>query len=114
MGVQNDAGELLLFFYDELIKNGKNSVTTKDVSKATKWVDNRIKAAFSYLNDLNVFYSYLGSGLGSGLDITENFDVTRLLPKGIKIVENQQKFKNEFGLEVNLASLKFSWSTKVP
>ena len=31
MGIQKDAGELLLYFYDELINKGKNQVGTQDV-----------------------------------------------------------------------------------
>ncbi|VVB93218.1 Uncharacterised protein [uncultured archaeon] len=63
---------------------------------------------------MNLFKSSLGIGVGSSLDITENFEVRGLLPKGIKIIENVKKFKNEFGFEVNLALLKFSWSTNMP
>jgi len=52
MGVQKDAGELLLFFYDELVNKGKSIVETQDVINATKWDGKRINLAYNYLNDL--------------------------------------------------------------
>ncbi|VVB93217.1 Uncharacterised protein [uncultured archaeon] len=48
MGIQKDAGELLLFFYDEF-KHEKIPVRTKDVLEATKWDIHRVKMAYTYL-----------------------------------------------------------------
>jgi hypothetical protein len=36
--------------------------------------------------------------------------VMRLFPEGINIVENQPIFESQFGFEINLGLLKFSWS----
>lgn len=110
MGVQKDAGELLLFFYDELIKHGKTSLKTQDVLEATKWDKNRIIAAYTYLKQLNLLKSFLSRGEDSGLDITKNFYMQGLLPKAVNIVENEVKFEKTFGFKANLASLKFSWN----
>ncbi len=107
MGVQKDAGELLLFFYNELVNKGKSSVGTRDVINETKWNGKRINLAYNYLNDLGILKSYGAIGNINGAQI---FFVTRILPKGINIVENQPKFKHTFGFEVNLGLLKFSWS----
>ncbi len=111
MGVQKDAGELLLFSYDELIKHGKTSLKTQDVLEVTKWDKNRIMAAYTFLKGLNLLKSFLSRGENSGLDITKNFYVMGLKPKGINIVENEEQFEKTFGFKANLASLKFSWST---
>ena len=110
MGVQKDAGELLLFSYDELIKHGKTSLKTQDVLEATKWDKNRIMAAYTFLKGLNLLKSFLSRGEDSGLDITKNFYVMGLKPKGINIVENEEQFEKTFSFKANLASLKFSWN----
>ena len=107
MTVQKDAGELLLFFYDELVNNGKLDVKSQDVLDTTRWNGNRINLAYNYLNDLDLLKEYGSIGNIQG---AQNFFVTRLFPEGINIVENQSKFKNNFGFEVNLGLLKFSWN----
>jgi len=106
MGVQKDAGELLLFFYDELVNNNKSSVGTQEVIDITKWESNRINLAYNYLNDMGVLKGGGGIGNIQGVQI---FYIMRLHPEGINIVENQPQFKRNFGFEVNLGLLKFSW-----
>jgi len=106
MVLQKDAGELLLFFYDELVNKGKSSVGTQDVLDATKWDGKRINLAYNYLNDIGVLKSNRRLGIISGAQI---FFVMRLLPEGINIIENQPEFKRNFGFEVNLGLMKFSW-----
>lgn len=109
MGVQKDAGELLLFFYDELVNKGKSSVGTQDVLDTTKWDGKRINLAYNYLNDMNILKGGKCLGHINGAQI---FFVTRILPEGINIIENQHKFKRNFGFEVNLGLLKFSWGAQ--
>lgn len=106
MSVQKDAGELLLFFYDELIKHGKTLVKTPDVLEATKWDKNRIIVAYTYLKQLSLLKSFLSRKEGADLDITKNFYVRGLFPKAVNIVENEVKFEKTFGFRANLASLK--------
>ncbi|MFH1323057.1 MAG: hypothetical protein ABIH80_04410 [Methanobacteriota archaeon] len=113
MSVQKDAGELLLFFYDELIKNGKTLVKTPDVLEATKWDKNRIIVAYTYLKQLSLLKSFLSRKECADLDITKNFYVRGLFPKAVNIVENEVNFEKTFGFKANLASLKFSCSTPI-
>lgn len=108
MGVQKDAGELLLFFYDELVSKGTNGVQTKEVLDATGWDGRRINFAYNYLNDLHLLQGQGGSGNLKG---AQNFTVMRLFPQGINIIESVPEFKKTFGFEVNIGLLKFSWST---
>lgn len=108
MGVQKDASELLIFFYDELIKKGKDSVKAQDVFDVTRWDGKRINFAYNYLNQLGLLKGVGGARDSKGLD---GFVVLWLLPKGIDIVENEPKFEETFGYEVNLGVFKFSWST---
>jgi hypothetical protein len=109
MGIQQDSGELLLFFYDELVKKGKMSVGTQDVIDATKWDGKRISLAYHYLDDMGILKG--GGGLGN-INGAHIFFVMRILPLGINIIENQPNFKNTFGFEVNLGLFKFSWATE--
>jgi len=107
MGVQKDAGELLFFFYDELINKRKRYVETKDVIDVTKWESNRINLAFQYLKDSNIIESRETTGVTNGVI---NFRISKLTPNGINSIENKDKFKNTFGFEINLGVIKFSWS----
>ncbi|MBI3032406.1 hypothetical protein HYY69_02935 [Candidatus Woesearchaeota archaeon] len=106
MGIQQDAGELLLYFYDKLINKNLTSVGTQDVLDTTKWDGTRVNHAYNYLNDLGILKG--GGGLGN-INGAQIFFVMRLLPEGINIIENQPEFKRKFGFEVNLGLLKFSW-----
>jgi hypothetical protein len=105
MAIQKDAGELLLFMYDELVNKNKSSVGTQNVLDTTKWNGNRLNHAYNYLNDMGILKG--GGGLGN-TDGAQIFFVMRLLPQGINIIENQPEFKRNFGFEVNLGLLKFS------
>jgi len=106
MGVQKDAGELLLFFYDQMIN--KDQIGTQQVIEETKWESNRINNAYNYLNDMGILKQEMFLGNTNGV---LNFLVLRLYPEGINIVENQPEFKRNFGFEVNLGLFKFSWGT---
>ncbi|MCE8424142.1 MAG: hypothetical protein J5U17_00010 [Candidatus Methanoperedens sp.] len=111
MGVQKDAGELLLFFYNELINNGKKSIETKEVLKETKWESTRLNLAHNYLNELGLLKG--GGGLPDAALIelgAKFFFVTGLSPRAIDVIENEPKFEKTFGFEVNIGVFKFSWS----
>ena len=49
MAVQKDAGELILFFYNELVNKAKGTVSTQDVLNETGWDGNRINLAYNRL-----------------------------------------------------------------
>ncbi len=106
MGIQKDAGELLLYFYKNLVQEGKSSVGTKEVLKETKWDGNRLNHAYHYLDDMGVLKG--GGGLGN-INGAHIFFVIRLYPGGINMIENQPEFKKNFGFKVNLGLIKFSW-----
>ena len=107
MGVQKDAGELLLFFYDELINKRKMSIGTQYVLNSTGWNGSRINLSYNYLNDLGLLKS---DGSIGNIEGAQMFLVMRLFPEGINIVENQPIFESHVGFEINLGLLKFSWS----
>lgn len=106
MSVQKDAGELLLYFYDKLVNKNAEGVETQEVINETKWEGNRLNHAYNYLKDLGLLKGISSMGNINGAEV---FYVLRLRPAAINIVENQPEFKRNFGFEVNLGLLKFSW-----
>ena len=104
MGIQKDAGEILLFIYQCYIKD--ESVGADKLLQTTKWEGNRIDRAIKYLKDIRAIDIILTLGNVNGV---QNFILKGLTPLGINIVENQPEFKKNFGFEVNLGLLKFSW-----
>lgn len=105
MTIQNDAGELLHFIYNQYI-NDKDFIETKKVIETTKWDSGRINRSILYLKDLNVIKIELFCGDNEGI---YSFLITGLTPNGIHMIENSTEFKRHFGYEINLAIFKFSW-----
>lgn len=104
MGIQKDAGKILLFIYQCYIKD--ESVNAEKLLQTTKWEGNRIDRAIKYLKDIGAIDIILALGNVNGV---QNFILKGLTPLGINIVENQPEFKRNFGFEVNLGLLKLSW-----
>lgn len=99
MTVKQDAGNLLLLFYDELITKGKRIVDTKDVVDNINWSGRRINTAFNYLNDNGLAkIGQTGCGNIRGVQI---FRVSGLSSQGIDTVEDTKKFKETFSFEVS-------------
>lgn len=105
MTIQNDAGKILLFIYDSYA-NDKDSVSPEKLLEITKWDGNRIDRAIQYLKDVGAIDIILTLGNVRGV---QHFILKKITPLGINIVENQPEFKRNFGFEVNLGLLKFSW-----
>ena len=104
MGIQKDAGEILLFIYQCYIKD--ESVNAEKLLETTKWEGNRIDRAIKYLKDIGAIDIILTLGNISGV---QHFILKGLTPLGINIVENQPEFKRNFGFTVNLGVISFSW-----
>ncbi|MFZ3385259.1 MAG: hypothetical protein WA144_15170 [Candidatus Methanoperedens sp.] len=68
MAVQNDAGDLLFFLYDELKNKGKSEVKAQDVFDKTRWESKRINLAYEYLNQKGVFKEVIESRDNNGLN----------------------------------------------
>jgi hypothetical protein len=107
MGVKKDAGELLIYFYQELVNNKRQNITPENVLNETKWDANKINHAFRYLKDLGLLKEMGGFGNFNRVD---NFIVLGLSPEGINIIENKPKFKRSFSFEIGIPDVfKFSW-----
>ena len=105
MGIQKDAGEILLFFYDCYV-NDKGSVNAERLLEETKWDGKRIDRAIKYLKDMGAVDIILTLGNVKGV---QHFILKKITPIGINIIENQKEFSRNFGFEVNLGLIKFSW-----
>jgi len=105
MGIKEDAGNLLGYIYNEYIKG--NTITANDVLQGTEWGGIRADIAVKYLRDIGAIKIDFFLGNLNGL---QNFFISGLTPVGIEIIENKSKFKNTFGVELNLAILKFNFS----
>ncbi|HGJ64173.1 TPA: hypothetical protein ENS27_02150 [bacterium] len=104
MGIQKDAGEILLFIYQCYIKD--ESVNAEKLLETTKWEGNRIDRAIKYLKDIGAIDIILTLGNIGGV---QYFILKGLTPLGINIIENQHEFKRNFGFTVNLGVISFSW-----
>lgn len=102
MTVKQDAGNLLLFFYDELINKCKGIVDTQDVVDNLKWSNSRINIAFNYLKG-NSWIDIGQTGVGN-IQGVQIFRVLGLSSQGIEQVEDTKKFEDIFGFKVNLIS----------
>ena len=105
MGIQKDAGEILIFMYDKY-GNDDEKVNAEVLLDTTKWEGNRIDRAIKYLKDIDAIDIILTLGNVKGV---QHFILKKITPKGINIVENKPEFSRNFGFEVNLGLLKFSW-----
>lgn len=114
MTVEQDAGNLLLFFYNERYNNHKEIVSTEYVVK-NKWdseMDNRrIDSAFSYLKD-NGWLKISQTGI-SNFEGVQIFRVSGLSPTGMEEVKDAKKFKATFGFEANFLIFKLSLSKEI-
>jgi carbamoylphosphate synthase large subunit len=107
MGIQKDAGELLAYIYSRYTQD-VNGTGRADIENESKWNTGRIDRAIKYLRELDLIdiMVYLGDHKSSSY----GFRIGGLTPQGIDIVEDKQKFKSTFGLEIGIPSVfKFSW-----
>ncbi len=105
MTIKLDAGEILLFIYDSYVNN-KPKPNAQILLDETKWEGNRIDRAVKYLKEIGAIDIVLTMGNHQGV---QYFILKKITPLGINTVEDQPEFKKNFGFEVNLGVLKFSW-----
>ena len=106
MGIQEDAGELLAYIYEQYIL-GKGKIMPQDIIYETKWDAGRINRAKTYLADLDLIKIVSLAGNTEGV---HNFLIVGLMPSGIKTIENKKNFISTFGFEIGMPGVfKFSW-----
>jgi len=89
MGIQKDAGELLLYTYKKY-SEGK-LVTSQEVQQQTEWDDIKMKNAFVYLKDRALIEGIFFMG--------GNFIIRKIYPEAIDIAENEKDFEEIFGFK---------------
>jgi len=95
MGIQQDAGEILLYAYKSYIKD--ESINANKLLETTGWEGNRIDRAIKYLKDLDAIQIIHTMRNVNGV---QNFIFRSLTPIGINIIENKPEFERTFGLNV--------------
>ena len=109
MGIQKDAGELLVYIYNQYTANN-TWIQSKDIIEETGWEAGRINRAIDYLKDLGLIKINLYIGNTEGV---YNFGIQGLTPSGIGIIENEEQFEKTFGFEIGIPGvLKFSWTRR--
>ena len=90
MGIQNDAGEILIYIYEKKIKGEEIPSLNKIVSD-TAWEQDKVIFALEYL---------LGKSLIDGKAVktlsstkTQVFIVKGITPFGIDVIENKKEFQ---------------------
>ena len=106
MKVGEDAGRMLAYLYNKLIKEGKQSISGDDISNETNWESNRINHAFDYISKLELIEKVILLGNTHGV---KNFIITGLTPSGINTIEDEPEFKRNFSIGVNLLLANFTW-----
>lgn len=105
MTINEDAGKILLFIYNSYVNN-QTKLNAQILLDETKWEGNRIDRAVKYLKEIGAIDIVLTIGNHQGV---QHFILKKITPLGINTVEDQPEFKKNFGFEVNLGLLKFSW-----
>jgi hypothetical protein len=107
MGIQEDAAELLTYFYIKY--NEDESVDANKLLADLNWDGKKADRAMQYLKDLHAINITLYFGNVDGL---QSFNFNKLTPIGINMVEDKKQFKKTFNIEVNLLFAKFGWGAQ--
>ena len=106
MGIQKDAGELLLYIYGKKI-SGKETPHPSEFIKETSWEKERILNALQYLHGKGLIDGKVIKSTGS---TKPQFVLIKdISPSGIDVIENEAEFKKTFNFTVNLGLLSYSW-----
>ena len=98
MTIQKESGEILIYIYS----NRYNSPSSFKIVESMKKDLKTVNEALDYLE--KDYIIEVGSRRANG-----NRCSIKLEPKGIRLIENKLEFKRNFGFEINLGLLKFSW-----
>lgn len=107
MGIREDAGKILLFFYEEYM-NDNTWIDTKKTIETTQWESGRINRSIDYLRDLDAIKVNLYMGNTDGV---YNFGIRGLTPTGIHMIEEKAEFQRNFGFKIGIpGTFEFNWS----
>jgi len=110
MGVQKDAGEILIYIYNKLVA-GAEMPQENELKEITKWEDNRVKMSSQYLINKNLIKGKEHYGLGSTR--VQFISLNDITPQGIDIIENTEEFAREFSFTIGVPGVfSYSWGAK--
>lgn len=106
MGIQKDAGELLLFVYEKKTK-GEEIPNISEIYKNTKWGRDKIINALQYLEGRGLIDGKTVKTIGSTKP--KFVMINDITPFGIDIIENEKEFIKTFNFKINLGIFSYSW-----
>jgi len=106
MGIQKDAGELLLYIYEKKTK-GEEIPQIPDLTEATSWDKDRLLNALQYLCGKSLVDGKVIKGLGSTKP--QFVAVNDIPPLGVDVMEDETKFSKNFNFTINLGVFSYSW-----
>ncbi len=106
MGIQKDAGELLIYIYEKKTK-GKEIPQVPDLTKETSWSKDRLLNALQYLIGKGLIDGNIVKGCGSTK--VQFIAVNDITPPGIVVMENEKEFTKNFNFTINLGLFSYSW-----
>ena len=83
MTIQKDAGEILAFLYKKYLSGSR--LDYKELAKETRWDKLRLKRAIDYLLEIEAI-----KGIKM---LDETYIIRGILPVGIDMIKNKEKFK---------------------
>lgn len=106
MGIQKDAGELLVFVYNKKIA-GERTPQINTLIETTGWERNRAENAVEYLIEENL----VAGDIKKMINGSRRFSIRGVISGATKLIEeDKKKFKRTFTFEVGIPGLfKFSW-----
>jgi len=106
MGIQKDAGEILLFIYEKKI-SGNEMPNVGELTKTTSWDKIRILNALQYLQGKGLIEGRVMKSIGSTKP--QFVGINDLSPLGIDTIENEKEFTKTFNFTINLGVISYSW-----
>jgi hypothetical protein len=95
MGIQKDSAEVLAFLYNKHVSSERIfGLDKENLSEELKWESSRVGRTLAYLGD---------KGL---IEIIESLVIERITAKGVDTIENESKFKLEFGINLGILNIK--------
>ena len=109
MTIRNDSGNVLLYIYKCKI-DGNEISNSDELLTETGWNDIRLNNAIQYLIESEFVSGDVIKSLNS-TKVQLAF-ITDITPLGVNIIEDESKFKQNFGFTVNLGLIQVHWGTQ--
>ena len=107
MGIQRDAGELLILIYNNKIEGNEN-LQQSAIEKITSWDKDKVTFALEYLIKKGLLDGQIRGNLGTSK--TAFILVRDIDAEGIDVIENEPEFNRNFGFTIGIPGVfSFSW-----